>query len=325
MRFSEMNLLHSSTGGHIDFGLGLKATGSGLNSFDQALSAEFKYLKDHTTGDLHNIGATGIDLLGQYAAPGQFGALIDALTKSGVTDFVVESKNIEIGDSLAAALVDSGMLHALPSTNLVIDAAHTPMFKLPGFNDLAPEHMGVHLFTTMNDLAQLGVDHVTGITADHVYIDLGRAITGKDVITGEDQHIIQEISDLLHSLDPANEAKPIFGVGVSGAMVINSDMANLIHSQGGLSADLVHALNNIGINEIDVLAGKGEQGVTADLIKGVGEKLTDSLHATITDPAAPVVGSVAQTVPVQVQVKIIGAESDPTLHDQLLPHVPPHK
>jgi hypothetical protein len=317
-----MNLIHKSTSGHIDFSLALRDSVSGINSFDQALSAEFNYLKNNAVGDLQDFGATGIDLLHQYAAPDQYGALIDALTKSGVTEFVVESKNIEIGDSLAAALVDSGMLHALPSSNLVIDASHTPMFDLPGFNDLAPEHMGVHLFTTMNDLAQLGVDQVSGISADHVYIDLGRAITGKDVITGVDQNIIQEISDLLHSLDPANEAKPIFGVGVSGAMVINSDMANLIHSQGGLSAQLVHALNNIGINEIDVLADKGnDPSVTSNLVKDSQGKWASALDTSIPDPAAPV----AQTLPVQMQVKIIGADTDPTLHDQLLPHVPPHK
>ena len=322
MRFGEINAMHSGASS-MDFRLELHASGSGLNSFDQALMSEFQDLKDHTSGTLHDFGATGIDLLGQYAAPGQYGALIDALTKSGVTDFVVESKNIEIGDSLAAALVDSGMLHALPSTNMVIDAAHTPMFNLPGFNDLAPEHMGVHLFTSMNDLAQLGVDHVSGITADHVYIDLGRAITGGN------QDAIQEISDLLDSLDPAHAAKPIFGVGVSAAMVINSDMANLIHGQGGLSADLVHALNNIGINEIDVLANSStDPSVTANLIKGVAGVTTDALHTNIADPAAPVDPSsapVAQTVPVQVQVKIIGADTDPSLYDHLLPHQMPQK
>jgi hypothetical protein len=322
MRFGEINAMHSGASS-MDFRLELHASGSGLNSFDQALMSEFQDLKDHTSGTLHDFGATGIDLLGQYAAPGQYGALIDALTKSGVTDFVVESKNIEIGDSLAAALVDSGMLHALPSTNMVIDAAHTPMFNLPGFNDLAPEHMGVHLFTSMNDLAQLGVDHVSGITADHVYIDLGRAITGGN------QDAIQEISDLLDSLDPAHAAKPIFGVGVSAAMVINSDMANLIHGQGGLSADLVHALNNIGINEIDVLANSStDPSVTANLIKGVAGVTTDALHTNIADPAAPVDPSsapVAQTPLAQIQVKIIGADTDPSLYDHLLPHQMPHK
>jgi hypothetical protein len=68
-----------------------------------------------------------------------------------------------------------------------------------------------------------------------------------------------------------------------------------------------------------------DPSVTANLIKGVGQVTTDALHTNIADPAAPVDAPVAQTVPVQIQVKIIGADNDPTLHDQLLPHVPPHK
>jgi hypothetical protein len=318
MHLGQMNSLHSV--GSADFQIEIKS-GNGVSSFDAALMAEFENLEDSNVVALHDIGVTGIDLLGKYAAPGQFGGLIDALTKSGVTNFVVESDAIQIGDSLAAALVDSGMLHALPSSNLTIDAAHTPIFGLKGFNDLKPEHMGVHLFTSLNDLAQLGVDHISGIGgADHVYVDLGLGLTGGN------QDAIGEIADLLKSLDPANEAKPIFGVGKSGAMVINSDMANLIHGQGGLSADLVHALNNIGIKEIDILANNSQDpSVTANLIKGVGQVTTDALHTNIADPAAPVDAPVAQTVPVQIQVKIIGADNDPTLHDQLLPHVPPHK
>jgi hypothetical protein len=84
----------------------------------------------------------------------------------------------------------------------------------------------------------------------------------------------------------------------------------------------VHALNNIGINEIDVLADKGsDPSVTSNLVKDSQGKWASALDTSIPDPAAPV----AQTLPVQMQVKIIGADTDPTLHDQLLPHVPPHK
>ena len=76
----------------------------------------------------------------------------------------------------------------------------------------------------------------------------------------------------------------------------------------------------IGINEIDVLANNSQDAkVTSNLIVGNDDKLSSKIDTTIPDPITK------QTVPVQVEVKIIGPDNDPTLHDQLLPHVPPHK
>jgi len=214
----------------------------------------------------------GVDVLNQFTSPDKFGDLISALTNSGVADFVVEAGSVEITDPLAAALVDAGMLQALPQANMVIDATAS----------------GDHLFTSLKAMADLGIDQVN-ISVDKVYVDLG--------LPSNDIGAIEEIKSILAALDPANEAKPIFGVG-HGALVLDNATAIEIHNAGGLDQAMIQALNNLGINEIDILA--------------------ESLSAAQFDILSPT----SQSQPVPVEVKVIGMAEDPVLHDYLQPQIP---
>jgi hypothetical protein len=222
---------------------------------------------------------SGIDLLSSFTTPDKFGDLISALSNSGVVDFVVDGGSVQITDPLAAALVDAGMLQALPQANLIIDATNS----------------GDHLFTSLKAMAELGIDAVHVAANSKFYVDLG--------LPTDDQNAIADIKAILASLDPANSAKPIFDQG-QGVLVMNNSIANIIHESGGLSSDLVEALQKLGINEIDVLADSAQNGQT-NIIQ-------------ISSNSGPVL----QTPVMPVEVKVIGMAEDPALHDHLQPHIP---
>jgi hypothetical protein len=214
----------------------------------------------------------GVDVLSQYTTPDKFGDLISALTDSGVADYVVESGSVEIRDPLLAALVDAGMLQALPQANLIIDATAS----------------GDHLFTSLKAMSELGIDKIN-ITENKVYVDLGLPVG--------DTNAIAEIKSILLGLDPSNQAKPIFDQGY-GALVLTNDMAQRIYDAGGLDAEIVQGLLNLGIKEVDILAGTSQTAQTE------------------------IINAVAQSQPVPVEVKVIGQAEDPALYDHLQPHTP---
>jgi hypothetical protein len=195
---------------------------------------------------------TGIDFFNGVTTTANYGQLIEALVQSGVTDFVVESGNVEITDSLASAMVESGMLQALPAANLIIDATAKTM-------ELADKTIISHLFTDFKSLAALDVDGIkvaNGVSK--LYIDLG--------LPTNDSSAIAEIKSLLASLDPANDAKLINAASttpidysfatredrskVDVSLVMSSDLAKaLLESLG--SAEIGH-LNHLGIKEFAV-------------------------------------------------------------------------
>ena len=212
----------------------------GKGNLDLALAQEISGLDSllSTQTDLSNIDQAvqdGVDLLSQFTTSNNYGNLIDALTGSGVTDIAVDSGDVEISDPLAAALVDAGMLQALPEANIVIDARSS----------------GDHLFTSLKAIADLGVDQIN-VGASHVYVNLGLPV--------DDQNAMDDISAILKSLDLSSLAKPIFGENTTASLVIDNATAQAIQSAGGLDQGMVTALHQLGFNEIDVLAPSIEQG-----------------------------------------------------------------
>jgi hypothetical protein len=219
-------------------------------SLEQALSQEIQALDDlspqYSAADLSD-GIQSLGVLGQYTTPDQFGALVNALSESGVTDFVVDSGSVEISDPLAAALVDAGMLQALPQANLIIDATHS----------------GDHLFTNLKALADLGADYVNADSdLSLVYINLGLPVNDAD--------LMKDIKTILDSLDPANQAKSLFADGQHGALVIDNATANAIHDAGGLDQSMIDSLTQLGIDEIKVLSDIAANGQT-DIIAPVAQ------------------------------------------------------
>ena len=245
---NQVNVLHNAGLDYVQniFGSFNHSTPSSL---DSALTLELEALvglgKLSPEGAVHTLDAlNSVDLLGSFTSPDKFGDLISALTNSGVADFVIDGGSVEISDPLAAALVDAGMLQALPQANLVIDASNS----------------GDHLFTSLKAMADLGIDAVT-VGADKFYVDLGLPVDDVDAIA--------DIKKILAALDPANSAKPIFDQG-HGALVIDNNTAMNIHNAGGLDAGMIEALQKIGITEIDVLADSQASG-QGDIIKPAGD------------------------------------------------------
>ena len=179
----------------------------------------------------------GLDLLSKYTSADKFGDLLHALTASGVSDFVVAGGDVQVSDDLAAALVDAGMLQALPSANLVLDASAKVTDSY------------AHLATSLKAIADLGVDGINVGHANQLYIDLG--------LPAHDPNAMADISHLLGALDPANQATELAhnqdGHSVDISLVISGDLANTIKDAGGFTESDMHHLENLGIKQIAVV------------------------------------------------------------------------
>ena len=82
-----------------------------------------------------------------------------ALSQSGIHEIVVDKPaSVVIGDQLASALYDAGMLQAMPEANVEIDAG-----------------LAARMQTSLKAMAELGVDHVVSdVAADsHLMLALG--------------------------------------------------------------------------------------------------------------------------------------------------------
>ena len=165
-----------------------------------------------------------LDPLKSFTDPAQYSSLISALQGSGVTELFVSAGNVDVQDQLAKALVDAGMLHALPEANIKLDALTS----------------GDHLFTTLADMAKLDIDQVES-SATKLYVDLGLPI--------DEPATMAEIKHLLQALDPLNETK----------LFNNNDVA-LVIDQSALAApvesfdqEVLQGLKSTGFTEIDIL------------------------------------------------------------------------
>jgi hypothetical protein len=264
---------------------------SQFNNFDLTLKGA---IVADIYADPNSTWANGIELLANFSSPDKYGYLVESLLQSGVTDFVVDSGNVEITDNLAAAMVQSGMLQALPEANLVIDAT-AQFMQINGIEDFA------HLYTDLKSIAALDVNGIRvqdGV--DRVYLDLGDY-----GIPTHDSAALSDIKALLASLDPANHATPINGlahhangdeVGIS--LVMSADMAQALSDLKVFSADDLSNLAKLGIDQLAVVSDSS----TA---------YPDISHLV---PAS----TVAPQLP---NVEIIGVDTQKDLHDELSSHL----
>jgi hypothetical protein len=277
--FSSLGSTYQNMGEAINFRVDVSGTSvdGEISNFNRSLNAAIR-----TEQGLGINFATGVDLLANYANPEKFGNLVSSLLDSGVTDFVVESGNVEITDILTAAMVESGMLHALPSANLIINATEN-LKLITGLEDFA------HLYTDLKSMAELDVDGIrvnNGI--DKVFINLGDLDSEKQV------DAILEIKALLASLDPANAAKPVdpadslkpFAQDYSGKAV---DISLVMSAE--LAVALNESLADGGLNHLQNL------GITQ--IIGLDPNATSSVPAPVAQTPVPL-----------PEVKIIGPNGD---------------
>jgi len=285
---SNIGIIHDHGGMNFQVGL---AGNDNLSSLDVQLSNET------------NLSASLQHDLSNFTSPDNYGSLISALQGSGVHDFLIESGKVEITDHLTSALVDSGMLHALPGADVVIDASHEVATSTPGG---LPVDSYVHLSTNLNTMAQLGVDQVQVGDAKQVYLD----IQNLGLPTG-DHTAMDEIRALLNSLDPSNDAKLVAGDYVqSVSLVMSTDLLHTIANGGGFNqADLNH-LTNMGVTDIAVRDTSVDHATSA--AQASAEAALFGTTNNNLDPAHP-----------PVEVKIIG-QADP-MHDVLDPTKLIHK
>ncbi|MBU3568567.1 hypothetical protein, partial [Polynucleobacter alcilacus] len=237
-------------------------------------------------------------------------ALIDTLSGAGVQDFLIESGKVSISDDLTSALAESGMLHALPGADVIIDAS-----KEVATNETTHESY-VHLDTSLNTMAQLGVDQIDAGTASKVYLDI------RDLgLPAGDHGAMAEIRNLLNSLDPMQDAKFVTGVNSEHApslsLVMSKDLLDAIAKDGnGFTQQDIDHMANLGITEINVWdkgldKGENAQYQADDILMGTtkADYDADAILKGTTNPAdgqAPV-----------IEVKIIGQADD--MHDVLDP------
>ena len=291
--FKVVQQAHST---HPSMGIEFDLVGS-LSQFDSFDNSLRTAISDDTYSDPNSTWANGIDLLANFSSPDKYGYLVESLLQSGVTDFVVESGNVEITDHLAAAMVQSGMLQALPDANLVIDAT-AQFMKINGIEDFA------HLYTDLKSIAALDIDGIRvqdGV--DRVYLELGDY-----GIPTNDSAALSDIQDLLASLDPANFATPVNGLAhdanghkVDISLVMSADMAKALSD---LNLFTERDMGNLAMLGIDRLAVVSDSSSTHPDISN----LVPATTATTTAPQLP-------------QVEIIGADTQKDLHDELSSHL----
>jgi hypothetical protein len=189
--------------------------------------------------------------LTEFAEPGDYGDLIDALTGSGITDMVIESGAVEVTDSLINALADAGMLQALPDANIAIDATAS----------------GDRMYTSLKEMADLDVDHVSAFTPGNLYIDLGQLGEG---------NALAEFKEMLSHLDPS-----MFGGASTPTLVMDNQTAEALSNSGIFDADILAGLDSIGIKEIGVLVGDNEQ---SSIVAQVAMPVEVKLIGQSTDP-----------------------------------------
>ena len=238
--------------------------------------------------------------LGETFGDNNFGGLIDALKGNGVNGLVIESGKVEISDDLTSALVESGMLHALPGADIIIDASHEAVAT-----NLSGESY-IHLSTNLNTMAQLGVDEIDAGSASKVYLDIQDLL---GLPTG-DQTAMDEIRALLNSLDPANGAKLVTGENApSISLVMSTNLLDAIAQSGDhFSADDLSHMAKLGITDIAIR----------------DDSVDHADAAALKDADTILMGTSAEAgQPAPVEVKIIGQADD--MHDVLDPtklHLP---
>ena len=243
-------------------GIGFEVIASGSSGDDAAISLD------------QNL--TGIDLLSEFTTPSQYGDLIQTLTDTGVMNILVDQGNVKIGDALAKALVDSGMLNALPNAN--VSLVYQPIATLDNPNNYA------YLNASLKDMAMLGVDKVdySATNKNKVYVDFG--------LPTNDTAALNDVKAILATLEPQDPASKVFSDGVGAkatALVVNQHFYDNLLKDLNVDQDVVDGLLKLGISEVDVLIDSNLFGVEHTTLSGtiVGSTVTVNLIGTDTGNA----------------------------------------
>ena len=178
----------------------------------------------------------GVDLLKNYTTPASYGDLIKTLSATGVLDVLVDQGNVKVGDALAKALIDAGMLHALPNANVSL------VYQPTSINDPY-----AHLNTSLKDMAALGVNSVdySAVDQNKVYVDLGLPVN--------DLNALNDVKALLSTLESQNTSNAVFSNAKPTALVISDKLIDSISHNNAIDTAIIDGLLKLGITEIDVL------------------------------------------------------------------------
>jgi hypothetical protein len=157
----------------------------------------------------------------QFSNGNNMGTLVQTLFDAGVahTQSTPEVDYVTIGDDLAAALHEAGMLQALPEANVQIDAGSA-----------------VHLQTSLTAMAELGVDHV--LAAAGAQVDLGAQFSADE--------LVQLLQHFASDTDPTS-TKAIFDFGAElnmGQVSTGETLQTLLESGMG------QQLHDMGITKV---------------------------------------------------------------------------
>jgi hypothetical protein len=156
-------------------------------------------------------------------------------------NILVDQGNVKIGDALAKALVDSGMLNALPDAN--VSLVYQPIATLDNPNNYA------YLNASLKDMAMLGVDKVDYSATDNtkVYVDFG--------LPTNDANALNDVKAILATLEPQDPTSKVF-INVdekATALVVNKHFYDNLLKDERVDHEVVNGLLKLGISEIDVL------------------------------------------------------------------------
>ena len=176
-----------------------------------------------TLDDIFNIVKNGVDVLGNMLTQNaSMGELVTSLGDAGIHRIDVDKPaHVSIGDDLAAALYEAGMLTALPEAGVEINAG-----------------AAMQLQTSLSAMANLGVDHV--LAQQGAQVNLGA------------QFSESELANLLgHFVDegPQGGIKPIFDHGAE----LNMGQTNGFTEetlQSLLQSGMGSQLHDLGISKV---------------------------------------------------------------------------
>ena len=195
----------------------------------------------------------GVELLAGMLDPdANMGDLLKALSQSGIHSIEIDKPaSVVIGDHLAAALSEAGMLQAMPEARVEIDAGVSTLLQ-----------------TSLKAMADLGVDRVASSVADGSHIAMA---LGTD---------IKDIADVLQSFVSETDqvsTKSIFDHAVDlyvGSAVEHETLQTLLDS--GMGAKLAA----LGISKVVA------QDLPPVQVIGAATESSDPFTIDLTDPHA---------------------------------------
>ncbi|PUE33111.1 hypothetical protein B9Z35_06205 [Limnohabitans sp. Jir61] len=238
-----------------------------FGKLDSGLDLTLKVDQDQNWTSVNSFVHHGVDLLSgsNLTVTSTWGDLIQTLHDSGLGNVTIESNaHVTVSDDLSSALYESGMLHALPDSNIAIEASSRV------------------LNTSLKAMADLGVDSVVSEThQDKLYVQLG--------IQPEDLHTVADLGDLFSSfgLDKADHTT-LFAPSQEAGLVLDQTSFSTLGAEG--VHELIGQLSKLGFTELDVLGSDKvdtvynitAQSLQLTEVRPLGESDTDLL--AIFDP-----------------------------------------